>query len=80
MTTAEAIDSIPEIVAKAIPLVPYNDISCPAKRKVALDNANWRRAELTRKITSLIIQHSPLGIGIQIDMNEIIKNLPNELT
>lgn len=76
MTTAEALDMIPEIVAKAIPLVPYNEITCPAKRKAALDNANWRRAELAMKIRSLIIQHNPVGI----EMSVIMKHIPNDLT
>ena len=72
MTTAEALDAIPEIVAKAIP-INFDYVTCPTKRANLVQNAEWRREQLAGEITGLIIRHEAQGIGIEINLDELIR-------
>jgi len=72
MTTAEAIDQIPEIVARYIPLTPP-DYKCAEKRRIWVENARWRRQQLALRIKDLIIMHKPQGLSVSIDLDEILK-------
>lgn len=71
MTTAETLNKIPEIVAKAIP-VTFDFITCPVQRKTAIENAKWRRKELEKRLTTLIIEHEPQGVGITVDLSGLL--------
>jgi hypothetical protein len=73
MTTAEAIDSIPEIVSKAIPIT-FDYITCPAKRAVAVENAKWRRERLADALKIMIIRlqdnKTSAKTGMSVDLLE----------
>lgn len=72
MTTNEALNQIPDIVARAIPLTPIDDIKCAAKRSAALQNALWRREMLADRIKSIILQHQPdAGLSMTIDLEKL---------
>lgn len=71
MTTAESLCKIPDIVNRAIPLTPYEQIKDETLRKVFLENARWRRSQLTKELTSLLIQNEGnQGPGITINLND----------
>lgn len=73
MTTAEALDSIPALVEKTIPM-KFDFIKCSAQRAAAIANARFRRNELDKALRIMVLRlqdyRTSSKTGLSVDLLE----------